>query len=139
MNRAERRRLEKQQKKKEPVYMVKPSEIGRAAAQIGEAAMMHEINQQILKMDKQFQLDSDARVLWALKQFTGWGPKKMKEFYLLMFKEHLRMRKFYEMEDTYPERYKLKEKGIDVEAWYNELFDGESNYRNQNLDQEGEK
>ena len=41
MNRAERRRLEKQQKKKEPVYLVKPSEIGRAATQIGEAAMMH--------------------------------------------------------------------------------------------------
>lgn len=138
MNRAERRRLERQQKKtqKEPVYLVKPSELGKAASTIGKNVMVHEINQQILERDKQYQLDSDSRVLWALKQFTGWGPKKMKAFYLLMFKEHLRMRKFYEMDDTYPERYKLKEKGIDVEAWYSELFDEEGNYRNQNLDQE---
>ena len=39
------------------------------------------------------------------------------------------MRKFYELDDLYPERYKLKEKGIDIEAWYNELFDENGNFK----------
>ena len=39
------------------------------------------------------------------------------------------MREFYEMDDPYPERYKLKRKGIDIEAWYNELFDEEGNFK----------
>lgn len=39
------------------------------------------------------------------------------------------MREFYELDDLYPERYKLKEKGVDVEAWYEELFDDEGNLK----------
>lgn len=125
MNRAERRKLKKQGKEvpKEPVLMMKPSEIGKAATQgVGKETMLHEIDQQILKRDKEYQLDIDSMVLWTLRQFTGWGPKKLMDFYILLFKEHLRMREFYEMDDTYPERYKLKEKGIDVERWYELMF-----------------
>lgn len=137
MNRAEKRRLEKQKKKKktqkEPVYLMKPSEIGKAATQIGKEAMDHEINQQILQKDRAYQLDLDTMVLWSIKQFTGWGPKKLKNFYFLMFQEHLRMREFYELDDLYPERYKLKEKGIDVEEWYNELFNEDGTYKREVL------
>lgn len=116
--------------KREPVLLMKPSEIGKAATQgVGREAMMHEINQQILQRDKDYQLDIDTMVLWSLKQFAGWGPKKLKDFYLFMFKEHLRMREFYELDDLYPERYKLKEKGVDIEAWYEELFDDEGNFK----------
>ena len=39
------------------------------------------------------------------------------------------MREFYELDDLYPERHKLKEKGVDVEAWYKELFDDEGNFK----------
>lgn len=39
------------------------------------------------------------------------------------------MREFYELDDLYPERHKLKEKGVDVEAWYEELFDDEGNFK----------
>lgn len=39
-----------------------------------------------------------------------------------MAKEHRRMREFYEMDDLYPERYKLKEKGIDIEKWQEEVL-----------------
>lgn len=46
----------------------------------------------------------------------------LERFYRDMMKEHIRMRKFYEMDDTYPERYKLKELcGVDVEALNNEF------------------
>ena len=39
------------------------------------------------------------------------------------------MREFYELDDLYPERFKLREKGVDVEAWYEELFDDEGNFK----------
>lgn len=132
MNREERRKLKKKgiQVKSEPTFMIKQSEIGKVATSgVGYEAMMHEINQQILQKDKEYSYDMDTMVLWSLKQFTGWGPKKLKDFYLFMFNEHLRMREFYEMDDLYPERNKLKRMGIDVEEWYNELFDEEGNPR----------
>ena len=122
MNRADRRRMKKSGK--EPVLMMKPSEIGKAATQgVGKKAMMHEIHQQVLEMDRQYQLDVDTMVLWGIRQYTGWGPKKLKDFYLFMFKEHMRMREYYEMDDTYPERKKLKDIGVDIEKWYEELLD----------------
>ena len=132
MNRADRRKAKKEGKKvkSEPVLLMKPSEIGKAATQgVGREAMMHEINQQILQSDKEYQLDLDTMVLWSLKQFAGWGPKKLKAFYYFMFKEHLRMREFYELDDLYPERHKLKEKGVDIEEWYKDLFDEGGNFK----------
>lgn len=132
MNREERRALKKKgiEVKPEPVLLMKPSEIGKAATQgVGHDAMVHEINQQILEKDKEYQLDIDTMVLWSLKQFAGWGPKKLRDFYFFMMDEHLRMREFYELDDLYPERHKLKEKGVDLEAWYSELFDEEGNLK----------
>lgn len=133
MNRKERRKLEKKTKTKvkpEPVYQMKAHEIGKAATQgVGRDAMMHEINRQILQRDKDYQLDIDTMILWSLKQFAGWGPKKLKDFYFFMFKEHLRMREFYELDDLYPERHKLKGMGVDIEGWYSELFDDEGNFK----------
>ena len=137
MNRKERRALKKKgiEVKPEPVLLLKPSEIGKAATQgVGHDAMVHEINQQILEKDKEYQLDIDTMVLWSLKQFAGWGPKKLRDFYLFMMKEHLRMREFYELDDMYPERHKLKEKGVDIEAWYSELFDEDGNFRTNECD-----
>ena len=38
--------------------------------------------------------------------------------------EHLRMREYYQMDDTFPERYKLRENcGVDVEALNNEFLE----------------
>ena len=132
MNRRERRRLERQGKihKAEPVYLMKPSDIKTAALSgAGERAVVHEIHQQCLAADKAFTLDMDTLYLWTLHSKYRWGLKRLKQFYKDVFVEHLRMREFYEMDDLYPERYKLKEKGIDVEAWYNELFDEEGNFK----------
>ncbi len=132
MNRADRRKAKKKgiEVKTEPVLLMKPPEIGKAATQgVGREAMLHEINQQILQKDKEYQLNLDTMVLWSLRQFAGWGPKKLRDFYFFMFKEHLRMREFYELDDLYPERHKLKEKGVDIEEWYSELFDDEGNFK----------
>lgn len=132
MNRADRRKAKKEGKeiKSEPVLLMKPSEIGKAATRgVGRESMMHEINKQILAKDKEYQLDIDTMVLWTLHQCYGWGAARLKKFYVDMMREHLRMRKFYELDDLYPERYKLKEKGVDIEAWYSELFDDEGNFK----------
>lgn len=132
MNRKERRRLQKQGiiPKQEPSYRIKPSELKDAVLNgPGEKALRHEINQQCLEADKGFTLDTDTMWLWTLHKKYGWGKKRLRQLYLDVFEEHLRMRHYYEMDDLYPERYKLKEKGVDVEAWYNELFDEYGNFK----------
>ena len=132
MNRRQRREMERKGliPKKEPVYTVTGEQMVKAALKgPGKAAMNREINAQLLEADKRFTLDVDSMVLSTLHHEYGWGPKRCKEFYLRMFKHHLEMRERYEMDELYPERYKLKEAGIDVEAWYNALFDDEGNFK----------
>lgn len=131
MNRRERRARERKGEipKSEPIYTLKPSDI-KSLNGIGEKAMLHEIHQQCLIADKAFTLDLDTLYLWTLYNKYGWSRKKLKKFYLDVFSEHLRMREFYEMDEMYPERHILKDKGMDIEAWYNELFDSGGNFKN---------
>lgn len=132
MNRRQRREMERKGliPKKEPVYTVTGAEMVKAALKgPGKAAMNREINAQLLEADKRFTLDVDSMVLSTLHHEYGWGPKRCKDFYFRMFRHHMEMRKFYEIDDLYPERYKLKEAGIDVEAWYNALFDDNGNFK----------
>lgn len=132
MNRRQRREMERKGliPKKEPVYTITGAEMVKAALKgPGKAAMNREINAQLLEADKRFTLDVDSMVLSTLHHEYGWGPKRCKDFYVRMFRHHMEMRKFYEIDDLYPERYKLKEAGIDVEAWYNALFDDNGNFK----------
>ena len=126
MNRAERRRQQKAGIKvtKEPTLNLKVSDfdnmVSNARQQAKDratAAAIHEIDQQILERDKAFSLDIDSMVLWALHIHCGWGKKRLEDFYRVMLSEHLRMREYYEIDDTFPERYLLKDRfGVDVEA-----------------------
>lgn len=130
MNRRERRARERKGEilKSEPTYTLKSSDI-KSLNGIGEKAMLHEIHQQCLIADKAFTLDLDTLYLWTLYNKYGWSKKKLKRFYLDVFAEHMRMREFYEMDEMYPERHILKDKGVDIEAWYNELFDEKGNFK----------
>ena len=131
MNRAERRRQQRAGIKvqKEPTLNLKISDFDhmvstaqKAAKEKATAAALHEIDRQILERDEAFSLDIDAMVLWTLHVCCGFGKQRLERFYRDMMKEHIRMRKFYEMDDTYPERYKLKELcDVDVEALNNEF------------------
>lgn len=133
MNRAERRRLQKQgvKIKTEPTLNLKVNAYNNmiaAAKQTAKdratAAAIHEINQQILDHDNAYSLDLDSMVLWTLHVHCGFGKKRLEDFYRAMICEHLRMREFYEIDDTYPERYLLKERcGVDVEALNAEFVD----------------
>lgn len=132
MNRKERRKLQKKglNPPKEPIINVKVSEFNKLRlTPENKAAMRHEINQQLLEMDKEFAIDMDTMVLWTLHTRLRFGKKRLRRFYLWMFTEHLKMRDRYEVDELYPERQKLKDIGVDVEAWYNELFDEKGNFR----------
>lgn len=131
MNRRERRARERKGEipKPEPTYTLKHSDI-KSLNEVGKKAMLHEIHQQCLIADKAFTLDLDTLYIWTLYNKYGWSKKKLKKFYLDVFSEHLRMREFYEMDEMYPERHILKDKGVDIEAWYNELFDEKGNFKN---------
>lgn len=135
MNRKERRKLERagMRPKEEPTLMVKPSALTKKVVteEPGKELMEREIHNQCLKSERELMINMDTVLLWTLYNLYGWGPKRLKDLYVAMFKEHQRMREFYEMEDLYPERQKLKERGIDIEAWYNELFDEENNLRSE--------
>lgn len=132
MNRRDRRRLERQGKlpKMEPTYNLKASQMKDAVLNGPYKPLIRaEISKQILDMDKQFTVDIDTMVLWTLYSRYGWRKDRLRQFYLCMFDEHMSMRSRYELNELYPERQKLKEAGIDVEAWYNELFNEKGEYK----------
>ena len=131
MNRAERRRLQRQGVKveKEPMLNLKTSDFNSfvenakadAKARATSAAIV-EINRQLLEQEEKYSLDLDAMILWTLHKCYGFGKKRLEDFYRAMVEEHIRMRKFYEMNDTYPEQYKLREIGVDVAALNQEMI-----------------
>ncbi|MCM1232753.1 MAG: hypothetical protein NC489_21715 [Ruminococcus flavefaciens] len=122
MNRAERRRAARAGVKveHEPTVNVKLSDLGKGTP-TQQAAMMHEIHRQCLEADKALTLDMDTVVLWTLYRLYGFGVKRLHNFYIEMAKEHQRMRHYYEIDDLFPERLKLKEMGVDLEAWQKEI------------------
>lgn len=133
MNRNERRKLKKKGVvvPKEPTFNLKISDFNSMVEQAksdakdrATQAAIHEIDRQILERDAAYSLDIDAMVLWSLHVLFGFGKSRLERFYRGMMEEHLRMRKFYEMDDTYPERLKLKEQcGVDVEALNKEFVE----------------
>lgn len=132
MNRKQRRAMERkgQIPKAEPTYNMRPKDMVDALLSgVGKDVMMAEIHKNLLEREKDLFLDLDTCVMWTLHVKYGWGKQRLKKLYTDMFEENLRMRQFYDMEELYPERMKLKQKGIDIEAWYDEFFDKEGNYR----------
>ena len=114
MNRKERRNLQRQgvQVPKDPTLNIKLSALGKSIMTPEmQMAMMHEINQQCLEKDDLLALDVDCMVLWTLHRHLGFGVKWLHDF--------------YEMDDLYPERLKLKELGADVEQWQKEVLANE--------------
>ena len=129
MNRAQRRKAAKAglPVQKDPTLNIKLSELGKGIMTPNmRMAMDHEINHQCLEADERLALDIDTMVLWTLHRHLGFGVKRLRDFYVAMAAEHRRMREYYQMDDMYPERSKLKELGVDLEAWQKEvLTDGQ--------------
>ena len=90
-----------------------------------EKAMHKEIKSQLLDYDKQYFLDMDAAVLWALHKEFGFGAKRLRRFFDRFEKVHEDLRSYYQLDDdtnTWLCRYLLqRDVGIDVEALEKEL------------------
>lgn len=65
----------------------------------------------------------DASALWALHKTFGFGKKRLRRFFLAFVEERKKLAEHYEMngDEDYLCKVKLKEIGVDVEAWNNEL------------------
>ena len=131
MNRADRRRLEKSKKKAqaERTYTFRESDLEKLIyTPVVQEMIDRKVCERILEIDMNYTLDLDTMVIWTLYQRghrRGW----LKKFYLDMFRWHRKLRAHYEISECFPERLILKEKGIDVEAWFNEMFDEQGNYK----------
>lgn len=88
-------------------------------------AMDIEINRQIVEADRQYTDNIDAMVLYTLHVHLGFGKKRLRRFYEAFSAEHDRLVQYYEMPDDYTWlcKEKLKEIGVDVEAWNREWRD----------------
>lgn len=78
-------------------------------------AMIREINRQILEQEDKFIQGLDAMILWTLREELGFGKKRLERFYKAVIRSYKEMCKFYEMDDTYPAEYKLREIGVDLD------------------------
>lgn len=81
-----------------------------------------EINRQILEADEKYQDSIDASVLYALRVYAGWGPKKLRDFYESFETIHDTLRDYYQMpeDDGWLPMHKLLDIGVDVAAWNKE-------------------
>ena len=133
MNRAEKRRLAREQKKEQIDRNRTVITAGMAADELLKIPAVKqlidkEISRRILQLDLEYTIDMDTVVIWTLRQY-GWGEKRLKRFYDDMFNWHRKLRKHYEIPECFPERYMLKQQGIDVQAWYNEKFNQDGTYK----------
>lgn len=85
-------------------------------------AMNMEINRQLVEADRRYVNDIDAMVLYTLHAHFGFGVKRLRVFWAAVSEEHDRLIRHYEMPDDYAWlcKEKLKEIGVDVEAWNKE-------------------
>lgn len=130
MNRKQRRALERKGEipKAEPSYNMTPTQFIDANPTL-KTILHQKVHEYIVSEERRLFIGLDTSVLWVMHKEYGFGEKRLKALYKAIFREHLRMREFYDLNDSYPEMAKLKEIGVDVEAMYNELFDAEGNYK----------
>lgn len=79
------------------------------------SAMLKEIKRQVREQDESFVRSVDAVYLWALHIELRFGKKRLERFYKTAIRIYKEMCKFYEMDDTFPIEYKLREMGIDLD------------------------
>lgn len=85
-------------------------------------AMNIEINRQIVESDRIHASDIDATILWVLADVYGWRRKRLRRFWESFRRSHDALLEKYEMQDDpgadeWLCKTKLKEIGVDVEAW----------------------
>jgi len=87
-----------------------------------QKAMDEEIIRQLLERDEGYDIDSIASFLWAVRVCEPkYGAKRLRRLFDTWWNERMRLREYYQMganDDGFICRHKLKDIGVDVEAWY---------------------
>lgn len=79
-----------------------------------------EVTKSMVEWDARFWNDIVVSVLWALHEACGFGPVRLKKFYRKFDELHIELRERYEnteINNGWICRQKLKDLGVDVEAW----------------------
>ncbi len=81
-----------------------------------------EARRQLMESKEAFANELEALFLYVLhvSPDTRFGKKRLKRIYKLFSDEFYRMCDKYEMDDTFPMRQKLKDIGVDLDAWHKE-------------------
>jgi len=82
-----------------------------------------EVNRQIIEASDELISNLDAMVLYTLMVTQGWKKKRLRDFWESVRAEYKKLIEHYEAPDKYVwlAKYKLKEEGVDVDAWNAEL------------------
>lgn len=86
-------------------------------------AIDKEIRRGFKEMVDKWSLDIDSLILYVLMNHYHFGAKRLREFYDVFADECDRLKDYYEMDAddrAWLCRQKLKEHGVDLEAWVNE-------------------
>lgn len=97
--------------------------IGAHLTAAEQKALDIEIQKQLEAFERKNLMEVDAIMLWWLHEKLGFGAKRLKDFYKDFHDAFYGMLNHYEMENTEGTwlcTQKLKEIGVDLEAWYRE-------------------
>lgn len=79
------------------------------------------VREEVLRVENEFRSDIDAMILYTLHAHYGWGKKRLRRFWDAFMEEHKALREFYQMsgpgENAYLAKRKLKQIGVDLDAW----------------------
>lgn len=85
------------------------------------AAFDKAVKDEVLRVESQLDKDRDSAILWTLHVKFGFGAKRLKKFWLEMYKSTHELREFYELPQSdggWVARYELKKIGVDIDEWY---------------------
>lgn len=88
-----------------------------------QKAMNIEIKKQLAEHDRKHGLEMDALILWVLHEEFNFGPIRLRKFYdsfAVAIKELIARYDLEDTDDIWLCTRKLKDRGIDLEAWHKE-------------------
>ena len=86
------------------------------------AAIKAEAVKQVYEARERLFHDMDAVIMWTLHEEFGFGEKRLKRFFNAFVKTYRQLQDFYELgnETSFVCKEKLKQIGVDVDAWNKE-------------------
>lgn len=94
-----------------------------------QRAFNEEIKKAVAEHYRKIRLETVSLILWQLHEEFGFGPERLKRYFLNFDRNTKAMVEHYELEDAddndiWLATRKLKEYGVDLDAWEKELEEG---------------